>query len=336
MCQFWFGQCISAANGNLQQQSECDGARNANCGTRVLGSAAESSFRSVAAFATSSRASASRRTSATAASQSSDSRLSASSTSSSSWSSLTDLPTIAPNNRNRPSKDSGSSIGAIAGAVVGGLFGLVLMLTLLWLFLRRKRTRKSLAPITGDAGSSYDEKEVSDPVNVILPLKAELPGEGSSGPGGYTQAAHQNEAWQHDSHHGIVLEMDATTSAELYAGSPRETRCGDSNLQGGDRPYEAAEPHSSAPQLDAEHSALSNVPDSATQTHQQPHENPHAQSPPSERVAVQRQLSAEEITALEEEERRIDAELEEVKRTKELRDQKIAIQQKLRDAKGMS
>lgn len=230
MCQFWFGQCISAANGNLQQQSECDRARNTNCGTRILGSGAESSFRSAAAAATSGRVSGSRRTSATAAGQSNDSRLSASSTSSSSWSSLTDLPTIAPSNRDRPSKDSGSSIGAIAGAVVGGLLGLVLMLTLLWLFLRRKRTRKSFAPTAGDTGSSYDEKEVSDPVNVILPLKAELPGEGSSGPGGYTQAAHQNEAWQHASHHEIVSEMDATTNAELYAGSPRQTHYGGTNL----------------------------------------------------------------------------------------------------------
>jgi hypothetical protein len=45
-------------------------------------------------------------------------------------------------------------------------------------------------------------------------------------------------------------------------------------------------------------------------------------------------LTPEAIAALEAEERRIDAEMEEVRRMKELRDQKYAIQQKLRKAKG--
>ena len=44
-------------------------------------------------------------------------------------------------------------------------------------------------------------------------------------------------------------------------------------------------------------------------------------------------LSAEEIEALEEEERRLDMEMAEVQRMKELREQKFAIQQKLREAK---
>ncbi|KAH3954472.1 hypothetical protein HBI25_016090 [Parastagonospora nodorum] len=330
MCQFWFGQCISAANGNSQQQSECNGARNANCGTRIIGSGAQSSLRSAAASATSAQASASKRVSATAARQSSDPRLPASSSSSSSWSSLTDLPTIAPNNRNRPSKNSGSSIGAITGAVVGGLLGLILVLTLIWLFLRRRNARKSAAPTAGDTGSSYDEKEVSDPVNMILPLKAELPGNGSSG-------THRNAAWQHTSHHEMVSELDASTNAELYASSPHQTHYRSANLQGGDRPYEAAELRSSTPQPGVEPSASLNVPMSSGQIHQRQSSNDqHTQSVTPERSAVQRQLSAEEITALEEEEERIDAELEEVKRMKELRDQKIAIQQKLRDAKGVS
>jgi hypothetical protein len=50
---------------------------------------------------------------------------------------------------------------------------------------------------------------------------------------------------------------------------------------------------------------------------------------------MQRQLSSDEISALEEEERRIDAEMSEVRRMKELRDQKLAIQQKLKEAKGV-
>jgi hypothetical protein len=37
---------------------------------------------------------------------------------------------------------------------------------------------------------------------------------------------------------------------------------------------------------------------------------------------------------LEEEETRIDAEMEEVRRMRELRDRKLAVQQKLREAKG--
>lgn len=56
-------------------------------------------------------------------------------------------------------------------------------------------------------------------------------------------------------------------------------------------------------------------------------------SPAPEHATLQRQLSVEEIASLEEEERRIDAEMEEFKRMKELRDQKAAIQQRLKDAK---
>jgi hypothetical protein len=165
---------------------------------------------------------------------------------------------------------------------------------------------------------------------MILPLKAELPGNGSS-------ETHRNAAWQHTSHHEMVSELDASTNAELYAGSPRQTHYASANLQGGDRPYEAAELHSLTPQPGVEPDASLNVPVSLGRIHQrQPSNDQHAQSVTPERSAVQRQLSAEEITALEEEEKRIDAELEEVKRMKELRDQKIAIQQKLRDAKGVS
>jgi hypothetical protein len=54
---------------------------------------------------------------------------------------------------------------------------------------------------------------------------------------------------------------------------------------------------------------------------------------PSKSV-VQRQLSSEKITELEEEEQNIGAKMEEVRRMKELRDQKIAAQQKLKQAKG--
>jgi Tfp pilus assembly protein PilN len=49
---------------------------------------------------------------------------------------------------------------------------------------------------------------------------------------------------------------------------------------------------------------------------------------------IQQQLCSDEIRALEEQERRIDAEMEEVRRMRELRDQKFAVQQKLREAKG--
>lgn len=58
----------------------------------------------------------------------------------------------------------------------------------------------------------------------------------------------------------------------------------------------------------------------------------HSYSP---RLGIGQPLSAEDIQALEEEERRIDAEMAEVERMKELREQKFAIQQKLRDAKRM-
>lgn len=47
------------------------------------------------------------------------------------------------------------------------------------------------------------------------------------------------------------------------------------------------------------------------------------------------QLSPEEVTRLEEKERRIDAKIEAVQRMKELREQKIAIQQKLREARNL-
>ena len=55
----------------------------------------------------------------------------------------------------------------------------------------------------------------------------------------------------------------------------------------------------------------------------------------STRYLPQPYLTPEAIAALEAEERRIDDEMEEVRRMKELRDQKYAIQQKLRGAKGI-
>jgi hypothetical protein len=60
----------------------------------------------------------------------------------------------------------------------------------------------------------------------------------------------------------------------------------------------------------------------------------YPKSPIPAQSSLQRQLSSDEISALEEEERRIDTEMEEVRRMKELRDQKRAVQQKLRQAKG--
>ena len=45
-------------------------------------------------------------------------------------------------------------------------------------------------------------------------------------------------------------------------------------------------------------------------------------------------LAPHEIAALEDEERRLDAEMEEIQRLKELREQKFAVQQKLRQARS--
>jgi hypothetical protein len=132
---------------------------------------------------------------------------------------------------------------------------------------------------------------------------------------------------------------------ELYATSSQYYQYEPSELHGGGY-HNTTEPHSSTPrpELDASVPSFSHTPapayqyPSPKQAYQQQSRNDihelYPRSPEPHRSIVQRQLSSDDITALEEERRRIDAEMEEVRRMKELRDQKMAIQQKLKDAKG--
>jgi hypothetical protein len=104
--------------------------------------------------------------------------------------------------------------------------------------------------------------------------------------------------------------------------------------------YHPQELHSSTPhrELDAPVQPYAPVPIHPQQFQPPPPPEPQELHPssPAPTTRTMQQLSPEAIAALQEEERRIDAEMEEVRRMKELREQKFAIQQKLRGAKGDS
>ncbi|KAF2688877.1 hypothetical protein K458DRAFT_414574 [Lentithecium fluviatile CBS 122367] len=68
---------------------------------------------------------------------------------------------------------------------------------------------------------------------------------------------------------------------------------------------------------------------------QQPEPQELHPASPAPTTRSMQQLSPEAIAVLQDEERRIEEEMEDVRRMKELREQKFAIQKKLREAKGV-
>jgi hypothetical protein len=122
-------------------------------------------------------------------------------------------------------------------------------------------------------------------------------------------------------------------TAELYAGE-KDQRRQFTELQGSN--HSAADVNSSLVWQGTESSSISQTPIASYGDCPPPRTWPAAKEQYTSPVLAERSiqgLSTEEIEVLREEERGIDAEMEEVRRMKELREQKVAIQQKLLNAR---
>lgn len=312
-CRAWAGQCISAAGLDTELQSECNRARQEQCGNQTLAGFTPLAVPSRPVTLSTTVAPGSSvlgqlsglptpNVGAAITSSSSDPPSSTStSTSGSPASSDTDTAT----------EKKGTPAGAIAGAVVGA----AALGVLIWLLIRwRKKSKARKAP-TYAMGSGYenDEKQVTYASHMPLDEQPELHG---------------------DPHVELHGETAAPYVAELE--SPPAKPCSGSNAQH----YAIVAPTRSVGEMEGNTPPYSTVPaptpappTPAAKTQYDPplHEEVQELAPKTPK-STRRELSPNEVAALEEE-RRIDAELEEVRRMKELRDQKLAIQQKLRDAK---
>jgi hypothetical protein len=326
MCRFWFDSCINATGSNLAAQFECTRARDEQCGNLTVGRVAAASSSALRSITLNSLASTAQGSPApnSVASQSASEQTSAAITSSSS-SSTPKAGTV--------SKTSISG-GTIAGAVIGGLGGLAIVVALVWFCMRRRRKRAEALAATSP-GIVHEEKQVTDPTAMPLPRKAELHGETTIDDGHLPQVVDGTTQPIQYSQYPPMAElpsMPRQTPPELYAPYHR------SNELQGSGFHRAAEIQAPVPQSELEASAPPYTQAHAsTHPYQPPHEAQelYAMSSEPSRSVMQRQLSSDEISALGEEERRIDAEMSEVRRMKELRDQKLAIQQKLKEAKGV-
>ncbi|KAJ4298037.1 hypothetical protein N0V90_005936 [Kalmusia sp. IMI 367209] len=218
-----------------------------------------------------------------------------------------------------PASSGGLGTGAKAGLAVGVIFG-VLMIALVVILLRRRSKMKALG--VGEPHEAYkpsNEKEVAIPVASEISKKPELysePAAECNSSRAYHQYANSGQ-WQQsqnpselDSSNGYLAQLRGTAD-------PVELR---SSLQGGNVEPNAIPQVSPLVQTPYENSPP--IPTSPA--------SPHSPAPA---LGTRRPLYAGEIEALEEEERRIDTEIADVERMKELREQKFAIQQKLRDAR---
>ena len=345
MCRYWFEVCINASGSSSAQQYQCRLARDEQCGNGTV-KASTLSFRPV-----------------TLSSLSIDTR----GAPTGSLSLLTSTPpnaadtsssssTSAPESSypsDAATKRLGVSGGTIAGAVVGSTAGVAILAALAWLWIRPRQKSNLETNAASTTGPHYDEKQVAEATTTALSLKPELHGESSLNNSHLSQAVDHSQPSNQYSYPSAV-ELPSTPQQhplELSASHHQSTE-----LQGSGC-HNTVEQHSqsSQPEIHANIPACSPAPVSSHhyqpltqpyQHEQQPKSQPKSQpqqefqevcssSPVSSRSVVQRQLSSDEISALEEEERRIDTEMEEVRRMKELRDQKLAVQQKLREAKGI-
>jgi hypothetical protein len=209
----------------------------------------------------------------------------------------------------------GLSAGPIAGIVIGIMAILALLGALALLRKRRRRAANSLG-MHQSADSTQPEKEVA------------LPGSSQSlqEMGDHSMAA---TYYPSPATHEHLAELPTYRSPPYH---PRVELSGINHHN----------THRSELDVSAPRYAQSPVLAHKYQAPLQPVEQPapteihelYPKSPIPAQSSLQRQLSSDEISALEEEERRIDTEMEEVRRMKELRDQKRAVQQKLRQAKG--
>ena len=330
MCSEWISQCISNATDDPQRQSIC---KAQTCGSEkaVLLDLATSSRSSVASSA-SDTPKTSQTTSITSQSSKTSSTSSVPSTidSTSSSRSVETSPANTPGpeqGSQSPSKKSGLSVGAIAGIAVGAVLGIVIIGALLCLCrMRRQSTNR---------GAYHDDKGAPILTTSEIPYKAEL-----------------------DSENVMELPSD-TRPSELHGGSsvlpaelPSLPSRGANELYNAQRDHDQQAGELQAPNLDnaaALHAPPSpqelgsNSPPNAAVSSLADQHVPSAQTGAQEihntpvlaTHSIQT-LSAEEIATLQEEERRIDAEKEDVRRMKELREQKLVVQQRLLNARGGS
>ncbi|KAJ4298868.1 hypothetical protein N0V90_004111 [Kalmusia sp. IMI 367209] len=233
-----------------------------------------------------------------------------------------------------PSSGGGLSTGAKAGIGVGVVLG-VLVIALVF-FLLYRRSKKASPPKVGEPQEPYhpsDEKQVAIPIASEISQKPELHGEPVVAGADMHQVVDHNtnssyqystpDQWQHSQEYH-------SPPSELYNsnGHPSELH--------GAVYVNPAELHSTSRSQEMDGNTAPNANVSIQAQPPPPQTTAPPVLPPQLPALTTRPvqpLSAEEIEALEEEERRIDAEMEEAQRMKELREQKFAIQQKLRDAK---
>lgn len=207
-----------------------------------------------------------------------------------------------------------------------------------------------------------DEKQLAVPIASEISQKAELdsenhvrghdvPAELDGGQGYGTRS----EAYRHGEV-GQVVELPSSTralemSGEGVGGGVGAGQIAVEGTQGGDQRGSLFGYGGSA-RMDAEvetRSEPKSEPETKSETkpEPQPEPRPEPESIPESQPQPQpeperslapmaissKPLSTEEIEALEEEERRLDEEMAEVQRMKELREKKFAVQQKLKEAK---
>jgi hypothetical protein len=183
------------------------------------------------------------------------------------------------------------------GAIVGAVVGAAVLGVLIWLFIWwRKKSKTKVMPYETGKVYENDEKQVTYASHMPLDAQPELHGEAAE---------------------PYVAELES---------SPTQR-------QPGAGYYAADVPTRSVGEMDGNAPVYSAAPVPLKYQHTAPAPQEIHELAPKTPTTTRRELSREEVASLEDEERRIDAELEEVRKMKELRDQKLAIQQKLREAR---
>jgi hypothetical protein len=347
MCLYWYDACINASGVDAAAQFQCTSDRDSQCGNKETGEG-DNDASSTTLLSLSSLASLSSFSSVTLPFSTTTSL----SHTTSSISNRPNSPPTSSQTSTTPSSTHDSAIelkklavsaGTIAGATVGSIGGLVIVAIIAFLLYRRKTRKRPLVHPTNPSDLDYDGKEVVDPSAIVMPAKPELDGNSTYTRTDLSQQAVHNTLPAYYPPSSGAAELHSTPQqhpSELYVPSHQSVE-----LQGTGG-YGRAEVYTSTLPSEMETPNPTDAPTHRLSSHHQPPIQPDQQqqptqevqelgprSPESNRSVRPWQPSNDEIIALEEEERRIDAEMEEVRRMKELRDQKFAVQQKLREAK---
>jgi hypothetical protein len=346
MCLYWFDTCVNASGTNSTAQFQCTSDRDSHCGNKETGEG-DNDASSTTLLALSSLTSLSSFTLLSSAIvKTLPLDLTTSSTrhlpTSPPTSSQTSATPSSTHDSAPVSKKSAVSGGTIAGAVVGSIGGLVVVAIIAFLLYRRKKRKRPLVHPTNTNDLDYDGKEVVDPSAIIMPVKPELDGSPTYARTDPPQQAIHNTLPAYYPPSSGAAELHSTPQqhpSELYVPTHQNVE-----LQGTGG-YSRTEMYTSTLPSEMETSTSSYAPTYQPSSHHQPPtqldqqkptqevQGPGPRSPGSNKSVMPWQPSNDEIIGLEEEERRINAEMEEVRRMKELRDQKFAVQQKLREAK---